>query len=776
MKIRCPSCHNSYESDYDVCPFCGTERSSYPVEYASNSVSEVALKTILHQRYRVVSKLWEDAYSVLYLGEDLAKEYLSGVLIREYFPASYCSRLASGEIHIDDRNAYNIFQTGKKRFVDDGKLQKGFHLPGLVKVLDVFEQNQTAYLILEDDNSISLQQHLEDKGAVSLEECMATMLPVMDTLKLLHEEGVLHLNVNPYNIRLFSEGEVRLMDLGRYALAFSRYGDSLQKEVEAYQAPECRLQGEIFTETSDVYSVCAVMSRMLTGTLPHASQNLKKAANHLKIKPDEERKLNVIMNGMDPDPVNRTPDMNTMMQQLVSIRPVAENRRTRAGHEIPLGKKAGGRKTNQSVSRPNKTVAKKKNVIPFLVAGVAVIFIAGLAFGMVRHMTSKTSTPELYNIEPGEKQKETKGSGIIPNLISSTYQEAGDILKNLDSGLELKLENATLTKNDKEYDKIVAQSPKAGEEITASKELKRNVKVIVMSEGITLEDVIGQDTFKGMTLSEETEKKLKDKFNYESEEVDSNYIKGYIDGIEAAPVQKTDKDSGEIDQNQAFNVTYKEIETDKEYPQHCKLKVKVSKEKEIKGKGEKVKGLNLIGNDLSDVLKEAEKNDFFIGVGKKDEYNYTVTKGNVSSLKSLEGKGFKENEIKKGDEVVLVLSKGPKGVYKTESDLENEAGRRSHTEVEAELKDKNITVSSYDQYDDNVAKGCVIHVEPICNHDQEGLDKEAQSYALHEGDKVRIYYSKGSKPKPKPEPKDNGGGKKKKKKKKKVPDVFKKGK
>ena len=146
-------------------------------------------------------------------------------------------------------------------------------------------------------------------------------------------------------------------------------------------------------------------------------------------------------------------------------------------------------------------------------------------------------------------------------------------------------------------------------------------------------------------------------------------------------------------------------------------------------------------------MNAAQKYGFYIGIAPKKEYSLggIAQKDEVSSISSNRDKDGDEpsKEIKTGDELVLTLSKGPKGVYKTTDELEKWAGGMPYNTVRDKLQDNHIKVKRTENASASVRPGCVITLRQKCVHEKEDLDEQAQDYEIHWDDTVTVVVSTG---------------------------------
>ena len=265
------------------CPFCGFSISDY-----KQNPRCLPLNTILAGKYLVGRVLGEGGFGITYMGYDLNMK--TRIAIKEYFPVELVSRdttrLTEGGgsdrvISLSGEKS-KTYQQGLKKYVDEARNVSQFSgTPGIVSVKDFFYENDTAYIVMEYIEGVSLKEYLKQKGGrLSEEEALAILRPVLEALEQVHGAGIVHRDISPDNIMLTFAGEggaiaaVRLIDFGAARMTAKNDQKSLTIILKHGYAPEeqYRSHGEQGPWT-DVYALCAVLYRMLTGKVPEPAMD-----------------------------------------------------------------------------------------------------------------------------------------------------------------------------------------------------------------------------------------------------------------------------------------------------------------------------------------------------------------------------------------------------------------------------------------------------------------------------------------------------------------------
>ena len=317
---RCMGCMNEQKAQYTVCPYCGLKAETAP------DPSQIRPGTVLAQRYEVGFALKIGLYTITYIAYDLQRE--EKVIVKEYYPSQLCSRVDGGNrIGIRAGGEQKTFyERGLTQFLKEAKDLHSVSVPFLIPVQDVFTENATAYMVMPYLNGKTLEEAIAEKKRFSITETLALMMPVMDITDRLHQKGILHLNIHPGNIFLVDSGEVILMDSGRYSRSFVDAPMETIGENSRYQAPEIRNLHEKIDGSVDVYSICAIMYEMITGTeIEDGASRITKdtvkspLSRRVKVTANQDA---ILMNGLALHSKNRINSVEKLMKSFVSIRPV----------------------------------------------------------------------------------------------------------------------------------------------------------------------------------------------------------------------------------------------------------------------------------------------------------------------------------------------------------------------------------------------------------------------------------------------------------------------
>ena len=341
---RCMGCMSTYEAIDEMCPFCG-----YIEGTPAKEAYHIKPGSLLHDRYTVGRAIGFGGFGITYIAWD--NKLMQKVAIKEYMPSEYATRVPGNlTVTIYDGERYTEFMTGLQKFLDEAqRLAKFQNVPGIVRILDCFSENLTAYIVMEYLDGMTLKQYLaEHGGKLPYEEAVEFILPVLAALQSVHKEGIIHRDISPDNIFITEDGEVKLLDFGAARYASTGYSKSLSVILKPGYAPaEQYLSHGEQGPWSDVYATAATLYRMITGVVPEEALERKEkdtlkppSALGAKLPKNAEK---AILNALNVRVENRTASAEKFEAQLLStanVIRVTEKGEKRFNAKMPLWMRA----------------------------------------------------------------------------------------------------------------------------------------------------------------------------------------------------------------------------------------------------------------------------------------------------------------------------------------------------------------------------------------------------------------------------------------------------
>ncbi len=247
-----------------------------PVKLGDDRV-RLPVGTILGSDIRIDGELGAGGFGITYRGRD---EKLGRTLaVKEYFPIDIGNRDSTMSVHPVTANQGKVFHWGLDKFIQEAKMLAALSHPGIVRVLRYFEENQTAYMVLDFVEGKSMSRWLEGLGRNPTEaELDRITQELCDALAVVHDKGIVHRDIAPDNIIIRSDGSPVLLDFGaaRQELAEhsrvqtrSDHSTSFAIVKQHYSPFEQRSTDKRNRGPwSDVYSLGATLYKAVTGSTP----------------------------------------------------------------------------------------------------------------------------------------------------------------------------------------------------------------------------------------------------------------------------------------------------------------------------------------------------------------------------------------------------------------------------------------------------------------------------------------------------------------------------
>lgn len=516
----CLGCMNDNGGER-ICPICGFDNS------IPNPAECLPVKSIIKNRYLLGTVLDKDGEGITYMGWDNSRT--CKIKVKEYFPQGFARRNPDKTVSMLQDGRYT-FNECLLEFIEINRTVMTASLPALVGVYDVFEENGTAYAVMEYISGITLEEFLErNGGSLKWEQARPLFLPVIDTIGGMNDLGYIHGGISTDTIIVGRDGKLRVSE---YAVKkLRRAGSEIEYKIYGgYAACEQYGLRDMYVGTyTDVYGLCATLFRVLMGNPPpEAAQRIHSDVMNIPARFAEElprQVLAALANGLQVLPQNRTKNIEIFKNELVYgeieepvVQKVADVSSSSAKKPVPANKKKKGSSAKYAIISAVCTVA---------VLGIILgIFLPSLLKGNGDGEESSTNAPSFVQPETESIGDVDSGAEIttklypVPELSGKYYAE---IIKEKDYEMfEFVIKNKAFSD---EYPKgtVCKQTVKAGKEVARDTKIELTISLGPKEIGIA--------NLKGLTEDEAKMELLKQGFLYDNIKVLEKYDEDSDPGV-----------------------------------------------------------------------------------------------------------------------------------------------------------------------------------------------------------------------------------------------------
>lgn len=383
FKKICYNCMREKSEEGGKCPHCGFVNVDY--KYPENQLPPM---TPLNGKYLIGRALGAGGFGITYIALDLHLQVV--VAIKELYLKKVFTREKTTTVSYR-KNDKECFEDNKKRFLQEARVLALFNEndnEGVVKVKEHFEENNTAYIVMEYLNGSTLKQYVS-KNKLSIEETVKLMKPICHSLAKIHQFGVVHMDVSPDNIMILPDGRAKLLDFGGSKSLDDKEIVDFVAFKRGYAPPEqCVGNGKIGSWT-DIYAVAATIYYCITGEKPVDS--MERSAGAELIRPSKlgvkisKKVENALMRALELEHHERTQTMEEFWKKI----DISDNR--------------------------------SKFVKMVIAGGLIVLSILVLLFGLIFNKAN-----DYYVSETGDSINEQEIETIVPE--EGVKYEIGDII------------------------------------------------------------------------------------------------------------------------------------------------------------------------------------------------------------------------------------------------------------------------------------------------------------------------------------------------------------
>ena len=332
----CMGCMNELDEN-GICHYC-----SY-TDDIPHLQSYLAPHTVLNDRYIVGKMLTYNGEGASYICYDMVAK--TKAVIREYMPDTLCEREMNSNNIVINSDCLAKYKTYMSEFMDMNRtLTRMRNVKSICTAKDMFSENNTCYVILEYVEGVSLKKFLQaNRGYLRWEQVRKLFMPLFTTLSIIHNAGIIHRGISPENIIVTTQGELKLTGFSISSIRTAN--TALSPEFySGFTAPEQYSSLEWQGTWTDVYSIGAVLYRILTGYVPPDAFN--RMNNDTMIPANRinshipHHVSNVLMKAMEVRSSERIHTINDLISDLFDETPSPTSHVKGATQTIPVVKSA----------------------------------------------------------------------------------------------------------------------------------------------------------------------------------------------------------------------------------------------------------------------------------------------------------------------------------------------------------------------------------------------------------------------------------------------------
>ena len=465
--------------DRRFCPACGFDNAE------KQQAPFLPYGTVLANRYIVGTGIDTNGESTRYLCFD--QQTGDVAIVCEFLPVGLFNR-AEGEtqvrVNYENRLIYNKL---KDDFINYYRILAELReLSALLDIHNVFEENNTVYVIEDNEDLIPFEEYVTRSGG-SLEWDIARPLfmPVISALEALHKRGVGHYAISPKNMYITASGKLKIS--GFATENERKRGTSLKSQLfSGAAAPEQYESNFPLDDITDIYGFCATLFYALTGHLPKTAPERLKDSRLLMstttVKKLPPHVVSALANGLQVERENRITDFDELRSQL-SVAHTAK------AIQDEISRTASMNISRSEVGRNNRNGMSRVSIVIISMAVTIVILAIAGVFWLMRNPLQG-----LFGGNPSATQESTVSTEwtgpTVPDFVGKTYEEAVNAAKS-ENGVTLVRSFSDEYSDNYKEGIVMAQSPAAGTKVSQEGNIYISVTVSKGAQSRTLPKIEG---------------------------------------------------------------------------------------------------------------------------------------------------------------------------------------------------------------------------------------------------------------------------------------------
>lgn len=235
--------------------------------------------SLYHGVYRIEKTLGQGGFGITYLATDVNLEMK--VAIKEFFPENFCYRdTDTSHVNLGTAGSHEFIERLKQKFLKEARNIAKLNYPGIIRIHAAFEENATAYYVMDYIDGCTLSDMVRQNGPLSESKALVYINKVGKALEYIHNRKMNHLDVKPANIMVRRTDDTPvIIDFGlskQYDSTGMQTSTTLTGLSHGYAPFEQYNEGGVreFSPQTDIYSLAATLYYLLTGVVPPPAPRL----------------------------------------------------------------------------------------------------------------------------------------------------------------------------------------------------------------------------------------------------------------------------------------------------------------------------------------------------------------------------------------------------------------------------------------------------------------------------------------------------------------------
>lgn len=398
---------------------------------------------LLNGKYVIEKMIGEGGFGITYRATQTGLN--RAVCIKEYFLAGVCIRNTYAKtIHLQGMDE-SKFERFRKSFVKEAQTLAAMHHPGIVEVIDIFDENNTSYMVMPFIEGRSLQSIVEKNGPLAYPDAVNYIAQVANAVGYIHERHILHRDIKPDNIMITADNKAILIDFGS-----AREFEEDKTQAHTSMVTHGYAPTEQYSRTSrkgaytDIYAIGATMYFVLTGHVPTeaAARITEPMPEPKEINPNIPDEANrTIMKALQLKSQDRHQSISEFMDDLLNVKPSGQQPEATTGTTVLMPETPSQPKTNPTATlktasedKPAGKEEKKGGNVKIVALIVSIVVVLGVAAYFMflgessTHREAREFVPKYEKMVDRCKVLISHGSGANPEKLLEAKKLFREIL------------------------------------------------------------------------------------------------------------------------------------------------------------------------------------------------------------------------------------------------------------------------------------------------------------------------------------------------------------